>query len=180
MEAKTFGDKNIIIRRLSQKDLKNAKKFQGFVNSLIEEGAQILFDKKFSLEEERKWLEEEFKNIKNSRTVFLVAEHEDKVISIANVDLNKGRQNHTGILGVSIRKEYRRIGLGTYLIAEILKLTKKELKPKPKIIRLSVFPTNKPAIKLYKKFGFKEVARIPKQIQYKGKLIDEIVMLKEL
>ncbi|PIV12707.1 MAG: GNAT family N-acetyltransferase, partial [Candidatus Nealsonbacteria bacterium CG03_land_8_20_14_0_80_36_12] len=48
---------------------------------------------------------------------------------------------------------------------------------KPKIIRLSVFPTNKAAIGLYKKLGFKKVAKISKQIQYKGKLVDEIIML---
>jgi len=60
---------------------------------------------------------------------------------------------------------------------EILKLAKKELKPKPKIIRLSVFSTNKPAISLYKKIGFKIVAKIPKQISYKGKFIDEVIML---
>jgi ribosomal protein S18 acetylase RimI-like enzyme len=59
-------------------------------------------------------------------------------------------------------------------------LAKKELQPKPKIIRLSVFPTNKPAIGLYKKYGFKKAARIPKQLQDKGKLLDEIIMLLEL
>jgi ribosomal protein S18 acetylase RimI-like enzyme len=30
---------------------------------------------------------------------------------------------------------------------------------------------------LYKKVGFKEVARIPKQIQYKGKLLGEVIMV---
>jgi ribosomal protein S18 acetylase RimI-like enzyme len=60
---------------------------------------------------------------------------------------------------------------------EIIKLAKKELRPGLKIIRLSVYSNNKIAIALYKKYGFKEVAKIPKQIQYKGKLIDEIIML---
>jgi ribosomal protein S18 acetylase RimI-like enzyme len=45
---------------------------------------------------------------------------------------------------------------------------------------LSVFSTNKPAIGLYKKYGFKTVTKIPKQIQYQGKLIDEIIMLLDL
>jgi len=63
---------------------------------------------------------------------------------------------------------------------EILKLAKRKLKPKPKIILLSVFSTNNIAINLYKKFGFKKVAKIPKQFQYKGKLVDEIVMMRYL
>jgi len=54
------------------------------------------------------------------------------------------------------------------------------LKPKPKIIRLNLFPTNKPAIALYRKYGFKKVATIPKQIEFQGKLLDEIIMLLNL
>jgi len=96
------------------------------------------------------------------------------------IELGKERQNHVGGLGISIRNGYRGIGLGEYLMKEIIKLTKKELKPKPKIIRLSVLPNNKPAIGLYKKCGFKKVAAVPKQMQYKGKLLDEIVMLLDL
>ncbi len=60
---------------------------------------------------------------------------------------------------------------------EIIKLAKKELKPKLKIIRLSAMSINKPALGLYKKLGFKIVGRIPKQLEYKSKLIDEIIML---
>ncbi len=109
-----------------------------------------------------------------------MAEDKNKLIGISGVKLKIGRQNHVGEFGISIKKEYRGIGLGKKLMAEVLKLAKKELKPVPKIIRLSVFPENKIAQKLYKKFGFKVVAKIPKQIQYKGKLLDEVIMIKEL
>jgi len=61
----------------------------------------------------------------------------------------------------------------------LIKLAKKELKPKFKIIRLNVLPTNKPAISFYKKLGFKKVAVVPKQIQYKGNLVDEIIIMKK-
>lgn len=178
METKNFGDKKIIIRKLSKGDLRNVKKFQGFINSLIKKEAQISWNKKFSLREERKWLEEQFKKIKREKTVFLVAECDNKVIGTAGIDLCRGRQAQVGEFGITIRSGYRGIGLGKYLMKEIIKLAKKELRPK--IIRLSVFPTNKPAIALYKKFGFKKVAKIPKQIQYKGKLLDEIIMILEV
>jgi len=87
------------------------------------------------------------------------------------------RQSHVGEFGISVRKEYRGIGLGKYLMKTTLKLAKKRLKAK--IIRLSVFENNRVAQNLYKKFGFKKVAKIPKQIQYKRKLISEIVMVLE-
>lgn len=82
--------------------------------------------------------------------------------------------------GITITQGYKGIGLGKYLMSEVIELVKKELNPKPKIIQLEVYINNKPAINLYKKMGFKIVAKIPKQIQYKGKLIDEFVMLKYL
>jgi ribosomal protein S18 acetylase RimI-like enzyme len=45
-----------------------------------------------------------------------------------------------------------------------------------KIITLRVFSTNKSAIDLYKKIGFKVVARLPKRNYYKGKYVDDLVM----
>jgi ribosomal protein S18 acetylase RimI-like enzyme len=106
-----------------------------------------------------------------------LAECDDKVIGTTGIDLHRGREAHVGEFGITIKNGYRGIGLGKHLMKEIIKLAKKELKPKPKIIRLSVFPTNKAAIGLYKKLGFKKVAKIPKQIQYKEKLVDEIIIL---
>ena len=180
MNERTFSGKKIKIRKLSKGDLRNVKKFQDFINSLIEEEARILFTKKFSLKEERKYLEEQLQRIKSHKTVFLVAECDNKVIGTTGIDLHRGREMHVGEFGITVRNGYRRIGLGKHLMKEIIKLAKKELKPKPKIIRLSVYPNNKPANSLYKKFGFKKVARIPKQIQYKGKLLDLIIMILEV
>jgi len=180
MITKIFGGKKIQIRKLSKKDLRNVKKFQDFINSLIEEEAQITLNKRLSFREEAEFMKEKFKNIKRHKVILLVAEDKNMVVGTTEIKLSGRRHEHVGNLGITIRQGYRGIGLGKYLMAEVLKLAKKELKPKPKIIRLSVFPTNKPAIRLYKKFGFREVAKIPKQIRYKGKLIDEIVMLKEL
>ena len=180
MEIKIFNRKRIKIRKISKKDLRNVEKFQDFINSLIKKGAQIMMNKKFSLKEEKKWLKEQLKKIKKHKKVSLIAEHNNMVVGNTDIDLKIGRQSHIGEFGITIRDGYRGIGLGSYLMNKIIKLAKKELKPQPKIIRLGVFSTNKPAIGLYKKFGFKKVAKIPKQIAIKGKLVDEIIMLLEL
>ena len=177
MKTKIFRGKKIIIKQLSKKDLRNVKKLRDFINSFVEEDAQIDMNKKVSLKEERKWLEAHLKSIKKHKTVFLVAEDNKIIVGTTGIDLGFWRHSHVGRFGITIRKGYRGIGLGTYLIKKIMKLAKKELKPKPRIIRLSVLPTNKPARELYKKAGFKKVAVIPKQMEFRRKLRDEIIML---
>lgn len=178
MQNRKISLKNIKIRKLSPSDLKRAKEFLNFADSLIEEEAMVLLCEKKTLKDEKEWLRSKLKNIKNKKEVVLVAQDKNKIVGISHVELKRERQSHVGEFGISIRKEYRGIGLGKKLMTEILKLAKRELKPK--FIRLSVYPQNKIAQNLYKKFGFKKVAKIPKQIQYKGKLVDEVIMIKEV
>lgn len=177
---KKFNLENIKIRKISQSDLKRVREFQKYINSLIEEEAMILLKKKKGYKEEEKWLKEELKNVKNKKEIMLIAEDNNKIVGISAIKLREERQNHIGELGISIKKEYRGMGLGKKLMAKVLELARKELRPRPKIIRLSVLSENKIAQNLYKKFGFKIVAKIPKQIQYKGRLLDEIIMIKKM
>ena len=180
METKIFDNKEIKIREISKKDLKNAKKFQDFINSLVEEDAMVKLNKKQDLREKTEWLKDKLKQIKNKKEVALIAESEDKIVGNTQIGLDWGRQEHIGDFGIAIRKGYRNIGLGAYLAEEIIKLAKKKLEPKPKMIKLSAYATNKPAIKFYENLGFKEVARIPKQGKIKGELVAEVIMLLEL
>jgi RimJ/RimL family protein N-acetyltransferase len=180
MEIKTFGDKKIIIRQMRTSDVANAKKFQNYINLLIGEEAMILMNKKFSLKEERKALEGFLKNSRKKNKVLIIAEHDNQIVGLTDISLDRHRRNHIGIFGISIRAGYRGIGLGKYIMEEVMKLAKTGLDPKPKMIQLEVYANNKPAIGLYKRMGFRQVAKLPKQIQHKGKLIDELVMVKFL
>lgn len=174
---KKFGDMVITIRCLAQSDLKWPERFQDYVNSLIEEEAKILMKTKKTEKEEKKWLKERVDSIRKGKSVSLVAEHNKIVVGVASIDLERERQSHIGDFSISVRSGYRGIGLGTCLIKEVLGLARKDLKPKPRIIRLGVFANNAPAINLYKKMGFRQVAKIPDQLEFQKKLIDEIIML---
>ncbi len=180
MGPKIFGDKKIMIRKLSKSDLRKTREFLYFINSLIREEAKISAKKELTIKEEKEKLKKFLESIDKKVMVFLVAEYEGKIVGTTSIDLGKGRKDHIGGFGITIRDGYRGIGLGKHLTSEVIKLAKKELKPSPKIIQLEVYVNNKPAIALYKKMGFKIVAKLPKQIQYKGKLIDEFVMFKFL
>lgn len=180
MITKNFDGKKIIIRSLMAKDLKATEKFQDFINSLVEEEAMILVNSPKSKKDELEWLKESLQKIKNGRGVLLVAESSGKIVGNTGITLLKERKNHIGEFSISIKNGYRGIGLGKFLMAEIIKLAKKKFGKRLKIIRLSVHQGNQPAFKLYQKMGFQLVAKIPKQVQRKGGLIDELIMLKYL
>lgn len=179
MQTKILNDKKITLRRLSKSDLKLAPKFQELINSLIEEDAKLLMNEKASIKDEKDFINSTMSGEADKRKVYLFAECDNKIVGASSIEIGKWRKNHIGKFGIIVSKEYRGIGLGAYLMSEIIKLAKKELSPKPKIIQLEVYTNNKPALYLYKKLGFKIVGKIPKQIQYKGKLISEFIMIRK-
>lgn len=176
MPIKVFGDKKIEIRKISKKDPEIAEKFRDFLNSLIKESAMISRNKMADLKEQRKFLRDMLKAVKNKTKVFLVAECDNKIVGTANAGLREYRRNHIARFGVEVGQRYRGIGLGEYMTRKIIELAKRNLKPKPIIIELTVMEGNNPAINLYKKIGFKVVAVTPRGRQYKNELRDEIKM----
>jgi len=176
METKNFKDKKIIIRKLVSGDINQPEKFQKFVNSFIPEDAMLLINTKKSKKDELEWLRNRIKEVSQHKAICLIAENNNKIVGTCTIVLHRERMNHIGGFGIAIKQGFRGIGLGNYLMQNIIKLAKKELKPSPKIIELEVFECNAPAISLYKKMGFKSVAKIPNRMQYKGKLTTEIVM----
>lgn len=74
-----------------------------------------------------------------------------------------------------MKKGYRGIGLGTLLLEKMIETAKKD--PKIKVLTLGYYEPNEiVAEKLYKKVGFKTIAKLPKRVLYKGKYEDEYVM----
>ena len=179
MEIKIFNDKKIKIHKLEKKDLKRIKNFLEYINS-FGENDKLTQIEKISEKQEKDYLEDALKRQKNKTGIYLFAEHEGKIVGGTDFDLGKFRAKHVAKFGIRIREGYRGMGLGKHLMSEVIRQAIVNLKPTPKIIRLEAFANNKPAINLYKKMGFKIVARIPKQREYKGKLVAEVVMLKYL
>ena len=180
METKIFGNKKITIRKIIKLDLKNIKKFQAFINSFIIEDAKLSINKKVSPNAQKEFLKKTLDGMKNKSKVYIVAESDNKIIGASDIELLGQRRNHIGSFGIAVKAGYRGVGLGKYLMSEIIMLAKKELNPKPEIIQLEVYANNKPAINLYKKMGFKICAKLPKQVQWKRKLIPLFVMIKFL
>jgi len=147
------------------------------VNSLVEEGANITRNQKVTRDQEADWLGTMLARLEKGEKFDLVAEVDGKVIALAELQRKKGYSSHVGGLAIGIRKNYRDIGIGTRL----MKILISEAKTMSlKMLTLEVYATNKRAIHLYEKMGFKETGRIPKGLFRNGKYIDEVIMVKEL
>lgn len=175
-----LNGKEIVIREFCPADSRRARDFQRFINSFVGEGAMLSVNKKKTLKDEREFLRDTLKAIRGRKKVMLLAEHEERIVGDVNVRLLAGRYSHVAMLGIGIINGYRGMGLGSTLMEQIIELAKNQLKRRPKFLRLSVFKNNLPAIALYRKLGFKAVAEVPGQLRYKGKLVNEIIMLMEV
>jgi ribosomal protein S18 acetylase RimI-like enzyme len=101
---------------------------------------------------------------------------EGQVVGYATVEESMwDLSRHAGELGIAVLPQFRRIGVGSALLDSVLGVASEKGFKK---VNLSVFHTNRNAIKLYKRFGFRKVGRKSKQFYLKGNYVDEILMEK--
>ena len=85
--------------------------------------------------------------------------------------------SHVGEVGVTIHKDYRSKGIGTKMVETLVQLSKDG---GLKMLRASIFRTNKISRLLFNNLGFQETAMIPKMFYKKGSYIDEVLVVLEL
>jgi len=166
--------RDVILRTPRWEDLDD---FMKYINSLVDEGAEIFNDRKVTREGEADWLARGLANMEKGTVFDVVAEVDGE--DVANSDLTKRGElsSHVGGIGIGVKKGYRDIGIGTEMLKTLIAQAEKM---GLKILTLSVFSTNKRAIHVYEKVGFKETGRRPKFFYRNGEYVDEIIMTKEI
>lgn len=155
------------------------KPMLNFINSVIRSRAYITYQKPLTMKTERTFLSQVMDKLKKNDAVFLVLESGGKIAATVMVDRDRGEgSEHVGLFGISMRKEFRGKGIGKKISRTALSLAKKRMKIK--ISRLTVVLKNKPAIRLYRRLGFKKTGITPKGFKHYGKYVDEMLMHKEL
>lgn len=148
-----------------------------FINSLVDERANIIRTEKVSRDEEIEWLSGILARIEKGEVFCVVAEVNGHVVANSEIIRGTSYSRHLGFIGIAIRKEFRGIGIGT----EMMKALEEHAKEMDlKVLTLSVFANNQHAINLYRKMGFVETGRVPKRFFKDGIYIDEIIMTKML
>jgi len=167
-------DRRVVLRSVKWEDLDDLIEL---INSLVEEGADVLRSVKVTRSEEAEWLGKRLARIDKGELIDAVAEVEGKIIANSEVEKRSDFMSHVGYLGIAIKSGYRGIGIGTQIMKTLISQSRKA---GLKILVLDHFGTNKTARGLYEKMGFKEAGKIPKGIYKDGKYIDLVRMTLEL
>ncbi len=104
MTTKIFGNKKITIRTVCQADLRNAKKFQDFINSTVREDAKLSMNKEIDLKGEKAFLKGVLASVNNKTHAYLVAESNNEIVGTAGIQQERWRLNHVGRFGIVIRE----------------------------------------------------------------------------
>jgi len=130
-------------------------------------------------ERSRKDWDEAIREIKKRNSLIIVAQVNQRTVGMASLVRGKFEKNkHVGFLGITILKDFRGVGIGNAMMKYIAEWTK--LQEALEKISLTVFSTNKPAIELYKKFGFKIEGVSKKQYRIEETYVDDVIMAKFL
>lgn len=171
-EIKLKNGKTAILRSPNKED---AQAMIDYLNIIGGESDFITFGKNefsMSVEAEQDYIER-VNSMNNSKNVLIIIENE--IVGIASItSVQKERMKHNGTLGISLRKKYWGIGLGSEIMAYLIdwaksnKITKK--------INLLVREDNIRGVKLYEKFGFEKEGLLKKDMYVNGVYYNTIAM----
>ena len=129
-----------------------------------------------TLEEEQEFLASE---LISPTSVTFVAKRSDKIIGNARfTGCTKARTKHRGDMGISVLKSEWGNGIGSMLMESLIDFAKNTAHAE--VITLEVNQTNKRAIALYEKFGFKKTGTFEAYTKIDGKYLDFDMMIKYL
>ncbi len=108
----------------------------------------------------------------------LVAMHREDLVGHLGLHThpNRPRRRHTGELGLAVRHDWQRRGVGTALMAAALDLADNWINLRR--LELTVFTDNVAAIQLYEKFGFEVEGTLREYAFRDGRYVDVYAMAR--
>jgi len=155
--------------------IEDAEKMVEYLNIVGAESDNLLFGKdEFRLTAEQEM--EHIKNISNDVNIIMILGIiNNNIVSIAQISSpSKKRIAHNSEVAISVRKDYWRNGIGSNVMAQLIRLVKE--RGTIKNISLGVKSNNKGAIIMYEKFGFRRVGVHKDYFNVDGVYDDEILM----
>ncbi len=153
---------------------------EAFRTHMLRIHAEPGVDSPYSPEEYEASVEDEAARIeqfaRSQNSLFLVAvSHDGRLVgSLRLLGGHLHAIHHTAELAIYIDQAYRRMGVGTRLMREAVEWARQTRIIKR--ISLEVYTRNKPAVQLYKKFGFKIEGHCQRAFYQNGRFLDEYIM----
>ncbi len=146
-----------------------------YLNQIGGESDFLLFGKnefKLSIDQEKQYIE----NINSQqKSIILIGFINNEIVATSQITSpSRERIAHTCELGISVKKDYWGIGVGSSLMESLIEFVKNT--NEIKVINLKVNINNTSGISLYKKFGFKEIGLYKMFTQIDGEFYDSIIM----
>lgn len=171
----TKSGQKLIIRYPMASDLNQV---WHYINRISKEKTFITFQgEKISKKNETQWLDSKIQQVRQKKCVVLFVFVENKFSGSSEITLKERTGRHIGSFGITLAPEARGQGIGKLLMSLIISEAQKKL-PGLKIITLECFANNEIALNLYRSLGFIEYGRLPKGLNYRGSLVDEVMMYK--
>jgi len=156
-----------------------------FINGLADEkmkgrSPEIFtgFEQKTTRSEEADWVARQMVQIENGDMVSVLAEVNKRIV--ANGEVTRGHYSetrHHGRLALTVMARYRGIGIGK---AVVKILVREARRMGLKNLEVEFLSTNEAAIHTYDKAGFEEVGSIPAKVRRNGKMLDSLILAREL
>jgi len=160
-------------------------KLLAFINGLVAEKQRDSlselftgFERKVTRDEEANWLASRIVQVENGDRINIVAEVDGGIV--ANGEITRGHYGetrHHSELGLTVLAAYRGMGIGGEMVKTLLREAKRI---GLKNVDVEFLSTNQAAIHIYQKAGFREVGRIPGKVCRNGKLLDSLIMARQI
>ena len=164
----------IIIRQGQKEDAGDILAFSREVGSQTD---NLSFGKEgftINLEEEKEFLE---KMQEAKTSIFYTAWRGEKLLGTGSLQGFSRRMSHRGEVALAVLKESWGLGIGSQLMEKIIAYGKES---GLELLNLEVGKDNQRAIRLYEKYGFKKLGRMPDFFKLEDRYVDFDYMYLDL
>jgi N-acetylglutamate synthase-like GNAT family acetyltransferase len=112
------GGRRVVLRTPKWEDLDDLLEL---INSLVEEKAEVVVDKKLSREQEAEWLFGVLLRLKKGQIFFSVAEVDGNVVASSDLHVDKGSEKCAGGVGIAVMSGFRDLGIGARVLRAMVK-----------------------------------------------------------
>jgi len=169
--VKTFTSKkgNTVVIRYPKEDDFHA--IWGFACGLADEDTFVGLNKAPTEAEETVWFREQQEKIRKDEVIHLEVFVNGSYAGNGRVERGKYRRSHVGNIGIALAPPFRSEGIGTELMQALIGEAKRLTL---RLLVLSCFENNAPALHLYEKLGFVRSGTTPGAIAFKGEYTGEV------